>query len=299
MPDSSRWVYPAVIHSARALMRLWGLRIEVRGGEHVPPDGPVVLAANHVSFLDFVLLGRAARQSGRHVRFLARHDLWRPRPVGAALTAMGHVPVDRAAPAAAYLGALRHLESGEALGIFPEAGISRSLTVRGLMPGAVALARASGAPLLPVAMWGQQRALSIGRAPHLRRGIPITLEVGSPLDLGGDPERVTERLGSRLQQMVDGLALEPRHRAPGAWWTPAHLGGAAPSPADVAAYDVLPRGAVAPTGWAPSLDSSACPHHRAVNGSGPMPGSSTAIGSSSRTSPPMCTRTPGCCPAAA
>ena len=69
-------VYPPVIGAARVLFRALGLRLDVQGSEHVPLDGPVVLASNHVSFLDFLLVGLAARSSRRNVRFLARHDVW-------------------------------------------------------------------------------------------------------------------------------------------------------------------------------------------------------------------------------
>ena len=63
---------------------------------------------------------------------------------------MRHVPVDREAPAAAYLKARRLLRDGEVVCVFPEGGISAAYVVRALMPGAVALARETGAPLVPV-----------------------------------------------------------------------------------------------------------------------------------------------------
>ena len=139
-----------------------------------PWTAPVLLAANHLSYLDFTLVGLAARRSRRNVRFLARHDTWRG-PVGTAMTAMGHVPVDPAAPAAAYLAARRLLRRGEAVGIFPEAGISTSYAVRGLKPGTAALAAETGVPVLPVAIWGtaadtppsagSEPAPRVGRSP--------------------------------------------------------------------------------------------------------------------------------------
>ena len=68
---------------------------------------------------------------------------------------MQHVPVDREAPAAAYLQARRLLREGEAVGAFPEAGVSWTHTVRSLMPGVASLARETGAPVVPVAIWGR------------------------------------------------------------------------------------------------------------------------------------------------
>src|SRR6478609_2858170 len=119
----SERVYPGVVRVARGVFRALGLRISVEGDEHVPADGPVVIASNHVSFLDFLLVGLAARRSDRSVRFLARHDIWTNPVARPLMTAMRHVPVDREAPAAAYL-ARSLLRDGEAVGIFPEAGVS-------------------------------------------------------------------------------------------------------------------------------------------------------------------------------
>ena len=78
---------------------------------------------------------------------------------------MRHVPVDRDAPAAAYLAARGLVPRGEVVGVFPEAGISQAYDVRAMMPGAVALAAATGAPLVPVAIWGPQRIATAGARP--------------------------------------------------------------------------------------------------------------------------------------
>ena len=91
-----------------------------------PPTGPVVVAATHVAYPDFMTLAAAGRERGRFVRFLTRHDVWNVPVARRAMTGMRHVPVDREAPAAAYLHARRLLREGEAVGLFPEAGISHS-----------------------------------------------------------------------------------------------------------------------------------------------------------------------------
>jgi 1-acyl-sn-glycerol-3-phosphate acyltransferase len=253
--------YRTTIGVARTAFAALGLRITVEGDDRVPVDGPVILAANHVSFLDFLLVGLAARRSRRHVRFLARHDIWQHPVVGPFLTAMRHVPVDPAAPAAAYLRARTLLRAGEAVAVFPEAGVSTSYTVRALMPGALALAAETGAPLLPVALWGPQRVATAHLPVDLRRGRPVSVLVGTPYDVprGTDPRAATRMLGTTLQAMLDELQSRPAHRpVPGehAPWHPAHLGGHAPTPQEAARYERVPRSAVPPS-WGPDLRSGA------------------------------------------
>jgi 1-acyl-sn-glycerol-3-phosphate acyltransferase len=248
-------VYATTIGLGRLALAALDLRVDVDGLDRIPPRGPVVIAANHVSFLDFLLVGLVARHARRRVRFLCRYDVWRIRPVGAAMSAMRHVPVDPTAPAAAYLRARSLLRAGEAVGVFPEAGISGSLTVRPLMPGAAALAAATGAPLLPVALWGGQRIAGLHRPVELRRGRPATVAVGHPVDVPPDADlrAVTADLGHTLQRMLDAVQEQPRHRPAGpdpAPWHPAHLGGHAPTPEQARAVERVPRSAVPPT-WAP------------------------------------------------
>jgi 1-acyl-sn-glycerol-3-phosphate acyltransferase len=219
----------------------------------------VIIASNHVSFLDFMLVGLAARRSRRYVRFLARHDIWTNPVARPLMSAMRHVPVDRAAPAAAYLAAKRLLREGEALGLFPEAGVSTSYTVRALMPGAVALARETGAPLLPMAIWGPQRIMTTHQRLDLRRGRPVSLGVGAPVHLRArdDVSEHTRLLGRRLQQMLDELQQRPEHqprRGEPAPWHPAHLGGQAPSVDVARAEETVPASSIVPA-WVPGARS--------------------------------------------
>jgi 1-acyl-sn-glycerol-3-phosphate acyltransferase len=246
--------YRGVVGTGRLAIRALDLRVELTGDERVPRHGPVVLAANHVSFLDFLLVGLAADRSRRLVRFLTRHEVVEHRVARRVMTAMDHVPVDRGAPAAAYLHARRLLGEGEAVGVFPEAGVSRSYTVRALMPGAAALARETGAPLVPIAIWGPQRLLTAKQRPEIRRGRPVSLRVGEPLDVSTtDVVAATRHLGTTLQRMLDTLQREDRHQpAPDeeAVWHPAHLGGHALTVAGAERLQDMPRSAVPPT-WSP------------------------------------------------
>jgi 1-acyl-sn-glycerol-3-phosphate acyltransferase len=256
-------VYRAVNHLGRGVLRALDVRVRVTGEQHLPTSGPVLLAINHVSYPDFVLVERAAVERDRFVRFMCRHDAWDLRPVGWAMDRMRHIPVDRRAPAAAYLRARSLLRDGEVVGAFPEAGISYSYTVRPLMPGVAALARETGVAVLPVAVWGGQRIWSVGRPvdgkeprPSLRRGRTVDVCVGVPRYAGPDAELTawTQGLGTHLTTLLEGLQRLPEHRpAPGehAPWYPHHLGGQAPDRHEAAGLDVVPNSAVWPT-WGPN-----------------------------------------------
>lgn len=243
---------------------LWALGLDVRwsGLEHLPQDGPVVIAATHVSYPDFVFVERAAVTRKRYVRFMTRHDVWNVPVVAHFMDAMSHIPVNREVPAHAYLRARELLESGEAVAGFPEAGISFSFTVRPLMRGLVSLARDTGAPVVPVAVWGTQRLFSVGDPhppPDLTRRRRVDLAFGAPLyvDRADDLTERTHALGHEMTDLLEGLQLLPHHRPrPGevATWYPAHLGGHAPTRQRALGLDVVPFNAVTPS-WGPDLDA--------------------------------------------
>jgi 1-acyl-sn-glycerol-3-phosphate acyltransferase len=257
--DRAYWFVNGV---GRLALHALDVRMHWSGIEHLPTSGPVILASNHVSYPDFVFIERVALERDRYVRFLTRHDVWKPG-VGWFLDRMGHVPVDRAVPAAAYLRARRLLREGEAVGIFPEAGISYSYTVRSLMKGTAALARETGAPVVPVAIWGTQRIYSVGvphPGPSLARGRRVDVTFGPCRYAAPDADLTswTTELGHALTGMLETLQQLPDHQPrPGehAVWHPAHLGGAAPTRAQAIDLDEVPRSAVIPS-WGPEPDAA-------------------------------------------
>lgn len=256
--------YRAAVRVGRVGLQALGMTVTGTGAEHVPRTGPVLLAATHVSYPDFLFVQGAARSSGRFLRFMTRHDVWNVPGVAQAMTRMRHVPVDRQAPAGAYVMARRLLREGEAVCGFPEAGISWSYTVRSLMPGVAGLARETGVPVVPVAIWGSQRVWSVGvpdergrkPRPDLTRGRRIDVSFGEPMTIGPGEDLTawTHRLGELLTVQLEDLQRQPHHvpalgeHAP---WYPAHLGGHAPTRAGAAHLDVVPRAAIRPT-WGPS-----------------------------------------------
>ena len=242
-------VYPAALVAGRVTFRALGLRIRVGGDDRIPAHGPAILACTHASYLDFVFAALAARRHRRCVRFLCRADVWDHWLGGPVMRDMRHVPVVREAGAAAYLTARTLLRSGEVVGVFPEGGVSRAYVVRPVMRGAVALARDTGAPLLPVAIWGTQRVWPMGESPRLRRRRPITVLVGEriPVDPAGDLVDQTRRLRAALQAQLDlAQAEHPDQPAPGEYapWHPVHLGGHAPTLEAAAPLENRPRGAI-------------------------------------------------------
>ena len=175
-------------------------------------------------------------------RFMAKQPVF-AHPVGGPLMrGMHHIPVDRAAGAAAYRHAVAALSSGELVGVFPEQTISRSFVPRAMKNGAARMAIESGAPLIPVVVWGGHRVWTSGRRPKLRRGAAVSIWVDEPLAIapGEDAAQVTERLAARLAELVERMLAEypDRPTAGDDWWLPAHLGGAAPTPTEAAAAEL-------------------------------------------------------------
>jgi 1-acyl-sn-glycerol-3-phosphate acyltransferase len=237
----SELVYPPVIALARTWFRAVGLKITVTGAEHVPTSGGAVLVSNHISYVDFIFCGFGALASRRLVRFMAKKSVFDNRISGPLMRGMHHIPVDRDAGLASYRQALAALNHGEVVGVFPEATISRSFTLKDLKSGATRMAAAAGVPVIPMALWGSQRLWTKGRPRQLtRRGTPISIAIGEPLppDIKGDAAMA--ELRRRMSELLDGVQRAyPDHPAgpQDRWWLPAHLGGTAPTPEEAVALE--------------------------------------------------------------
>ena len=176
-------VYPPVIGAARTIFKGLDLKFDIAGAENIPRRGGAVLVSNHIGYLDFVFAGLAARPAKRLVRFMAKESVFRHKVSGPLMRAMKHIPVDRRQGVHAYKHALTALRSGEVIGVFPEATISESFTLKNFKSGAARLAQEAGVPLLPVALWGTQRLWTKGHKRDLGRNhFPITIRVGEPME---------------------------------------------------------------------------------------------------------------------
>ncbi len=235
-------MYPPVILLARGVFAGLGLRFRIEGAQNIPRTGGAVLASNHVSYLDFALCGLAARPSKRLVRFMAKDAVFRHPVAGPLMRGMHHIPVDRAAGSGAFREAMRALKAGEIVGVFPEATISRSFTVKECKNGAVRMAAAVGVPLIPMAVWGGHRIYTKGHSRDLHRGKAIAMAVGQPWTPGkrDDPAEQTEQMHLRMAELLDHLQRTYPDQPSGPddrWWLPAHLGGTAPTPEQAQAMD--------------------------------------------------------------
>jgi 1-acyl-sn-glycerol-3-phosphate acyltransferase len=148
----------------------------VEGEEHVPAAGGLILAANHASYLDPILLGAASPRPVRYMMLRSYYD----RPLLGPLAAtFGAFPVDegRITPST-FRTAAEFLAGGEVVGIFPEGGRSRDGRLMGGRPGVLILGRRAGVPIVPAGISGAWRSLPRGAA--WPRPVPVTIRFGPP-----------------------------------------------------------------------------------------------------------------------
>jgi 1-acyl-sn-glycerol-3-phosphate acyltransferase len=224
----------------------------------VPTTGGAIIASNHVSFFDFTFLGLGALPQHRLVRFMAKSAVFEHGFAGRFMRAMRHIPVDRRAGTAAFDLAVRALKDGEVVGVFPEATISTSFTVKDLKAGVARMAVESGAPIIPAAVWGGQRVATKGHKVVLRRNVPVTVIFGEPIV--PEPGEKAQSILRRTRAAMEGLLDEAQRSYPeqpagpdDRWWQPAHLGGTAPTPEVAAASDTLRAAGHGPKTPKPSL----------------------------------------------
>ncbi|MDF2579354.1 MAG: 1-acyl-sn-glycerol-3-phosphate acyltransferase [Microbacterium sp.] len=152
------WLAAAVVLPAVGLLA----KIEIEGGEHLPEEGPYVLAPNHYSEFDPIVIAVATWRLGRAPRFMAKESLFRVPVVGAVLKGLGMIPVSRTTSASAAGQAIAQaaelVADGRGVIVYPEGSLTREpdlWPMRG-KSGAVRVAVAGDIPIIPVATWGVQ-----------------------------------------------------------------------------------------------------------------------------------------------
>lgn len=187
---------------ARGLARLYlrfFYRLDVRGLEKIPAEGPVVLAANHVSNIDPIMIGCSI---DREVHYMAKNELFRCKCFAKVLSWLKAFPVKRGSnDRVALKKAIGLLSEGKMVGIFPEGERRRDVTVGKGLPGAGFIALKTGATIIP-----------IGIVSEFRLFKPVILNFGDPISLEKYQDQrtsteliteVTDYLMDRIREQVE------------------------------------------------------------------------------------------------
>ena len=201
---SSMWVYRSVRRTIMVVLYPY-FRVRRRGGEHLDIEGPVIVAPVHRSNLDTPLL---AGLGHRRLRALSKESLFSNRYFGAFLASLGAFPVRRGAvDREAMREAVRMLEAGEQIVVFPEGTRQSGTGVGEVFDGMSYLASRTGAAIVPVGIAGTEAAMATGT--RLPRRVRVAMVAGPPIR---PPEgrmtrpqmsRFSEEIRERLQAAFD------------------------------------------------------------------------------------------------
>ncbi|WP_017586224.1 lysophospholipid acyltransferase family protein [Nocardiopsis ganjiahuensis] len=211
-------LYGALRQTAAVLARTL-CRPTIEGRENVPATGPVLLASNHLSFVDSVVIPLSVTQ--RPVRFLAKSDYFEAPGVKGKLTktvfsSLGAMPVRRGNARDAMVSLemmLDRLNEGEACVVYPEGTRSRDGRLYRGRTGVAHLALESKAPIVPVAVSGTQLVQPIGAS--MPRPRPFTVRFGEPMDFstGFDsmaPGKARRVITDRVMDAIHALSGQER-----------------------------------------------------------------------------------------
>jgi 1-acyl-sn-glycerol-3-phosphate acyltransferase len=185
------------------------------GSERIPKAGGVIIAANHVSWLDPFALGHFVYSTGRLPRFMGKASLFRKPVIGMILRGAHQIPVHRGERdgAAALSDAVQALRDGEAVLLYPEGTLTQDPDWWPMQAktGVARLALMSGAPVIPVAQWGAQEML--GRSRRLRLFPRKTMQIHAmnPLRveaLPADTQPTREQLRAFTVEVMESVRAE-------------------------------------------------------------------------------------------
>jgi 1-acyl-sn-glycerol-3-phosphate acyltransferase len=177
-------------------------RLRTHGRENVPRDGAAILAANHASFLDPILIGICAR---RPVRFLVAQDFYRDPRLHRVLRWLGAIPVGGSTgPVRAFRQIGEVIRRGSLLGIFPEGGITRDGAMKPFRAGAAALALRTGVPLVPIHVDGTFEALP--RHAKWPRFVPVTVRIGNPISVDVRKSPTSEEIAELSESLRNAVS---------------------------------------------------------------------------------------------
>ena len=208
---SASWASRAFYQFGRGLSvgfcRLY-MRLTVEGLEHVPAEGPFLLAPVHRSNMDILIAAVATR---RRMRYMGKDSLWKHPAAGKVLSALGGFPVSRdVADREALDRCMEVLRGGEPLVLFPEGERKSGPIVQPLKDGAAYIAMKTAVPIVPVGIGGSERVMPKGKKMIYPRKVHVI--VGAPIvpptsDSGRITKatriQVSEQLHDELQRLFD------------------------------------------------------------------------------------------------
>jgi 1-acyl-sn-glycerol-3-phosphate acyltransferase len=225
------WLWRALLRASRLVVPLL-CRLRVSGA--VPAElrrGPLILAANHVSPVDPLIMMAACSRAGIAPRFMATGGLFRAPIVGSVMRACGHLRVDRhtARVAQALPAAAVALRAGSVVLVYPEGriGLDPWMWPERGKTGVARMAALSGAPVVPVAQWDTHRVLPYAAPAGLLRSLLRTVwqrpvvhvRFGTPVDLSGvtgtagaQAMRATDRIMEGIAQTLAPLRTDQPHQ---------------------------------------------------------------------------------------
>lgn len=197
-PSRKGWrVYQALRLALRWLR--WWVRLEARGLEALPLQGPVLVVSNHDSWVDPLAIAEVMMWRERQARFLAKASLWKWRMTAAVLDGIAQIPIRRGAGDAAALdAAVAALRGGEAVAIFPEGTFSRGQSLRARR-GVARLAQAC--PDVPIVLAAVEGGTALTRFP---RRPQVIVEFWPP---AGGQARAEEPLAQLAQRLLDEIRV--------------------------------------------------------------------------------------------
>ena len=188
-------------------------RWRLLGAQNIPKTGPVIVACNHISYFDPLCHAYMIDRAGRKCRFFAKAELWKNPFLRLVLTHAHQIPVERGSGESGPVEkAIEWLGRGELVVIYPEATITTNLDLTPMQgkTGVGRVALATGAPVVPIAVWGSHWVRPKKRKPVQRFRRLIALKAGEPLrfdDLAGREEseaarEATDRVVGELDRLV-------------------------------------------------------------------------------------------------
>jgi 1-acyl-sn-glycerol-3-phosphate acyltransferase len=210
--------------SLRPPVALW-FNWRFEGLEHIPPEGPVLVACNHISYLDPLAHAYMLVKAGRRPRFLAKSELYANRFLRPLLVGTRQIKVERGSGSMAPVEeAKRALREGEVVMVYPEGTITRNLDYTPMegKTGVARLTLTTDVPVLPMAVWGSQHVWQREGAGNLKFGRPIWVKAAAPLDFSQfegekDDPTTLRKITVMVMDELTGLVTELRARYPKRW----------------------------------------------------------------------------------